>query len=167
VYCSLGNRHQNSSFFSFIHQRWVIYCQFLTQNHLSNSCFFFLFLFPFYWNKWFSHLFRFFFCDFVVLVRRYFVRHLCATLFVFLVSFRYLFGSDCQISFDPVQIKSMTLESSRLQIRRHEYSGDLNTVICVGFSTLSFYTINMDAVNLFTDSSFLLLANFHCINVLY
>jgi len=53
------------------------------------------FLFPFYWNKWFSHLFHF--------------SRLSATLFVFLCS---LFDSDCQISFDPVQIKSMTLESS-------------------------------------------------------
>jgi len=85
----------------------------------------------------------------------------------FLVSFRYLFDSDCQINFDQVHIKSMTLESSTLQIWRHGYSGDLNIVICIGFSTLSFYAINMDAVNLFTDSSFLFLVNFHCIDVLY
>ncbi|RHN59947.1 hypothetical protein MtrunA17_Chr4g0019721 [Medicago truncatula] len=101
------------------------------------------------------------------LVRRCFVRRRCATLFVFLVSFRYLLDSDCQISFDPVQIKSMTLESSTLQIRSHVYSRDLNIVICVGFSTLPFYAINMDAVSLFTDSSSLFLANFHCIDVLY
>jgi len=92
-------------------------------------------------------------CDFVV-------RRLCATLFVFLVSFGYLFDSDRQISFDSVQIKSMTLESSTLQIWRHGYSGDLNIVICVGFSTLSFYAINIDVVSLFTDSSFLFLAIF-------
>jgi len=30
--------------------------------------------------------------------------------------------------------------------------------ICVGFSTLTFYAINMDVVSLFTDSSFLFLA---------
>ena len=88
-----------------------------------------VFLFPFYWNKWFSHLFCFLICDFVVFVRRWFVRRLCATLFVFLVSIRYLIVSDCQISFDPVQIQSMTLASSTLQIRRHGYSGDLNIVI--------------------------------------
>ena len=100
-------------------------------------------------------------------MRLCFVRRLCATLFVILVSFRYLFDSNCQISFDPVHIKSMTLESSTLQIRRHEYSGDLIIVICVGFSILPFYAINMDVVCLFTHSSFLFLANFHCINVLY
>jgi len=35
------------------------------------------------------------------------------------------------------------------------------------FCTLLFYAINMDAVSLFTDSSFLFLANLHCIHVLY
>ncbi|AES81547.1 hypothetical protein MTR_7g093970 [Medicago truncatula] len=49
-------------------------------------------------------------------------RRLCATLFVFLVSFKYLIDSNCPISFDPVQIQSMTLTSSTLQIRRHGYS---------------------------------------------
>ncbi|RHN40755.1 hypothetical protein MtrunA17_Chr8g0358241 [Medicago truncatula] len=66
----------------------------------------------------------------------------------------------------------MTLTSSTLQIRRHEYSGDLNIVILVifvGIGTLPFYAINMDAVSLSTDSSFLFLANFdlYCIDVLY
>jgi len=78
----------------------------------------------FYLNKWFSHLFDFFFCDFVVLVQRCFVRRLCAALFVFPVLFSCLFGSGCQISFDQVQ--SMTLMSSTLQIRRLDYSKDLN-----------------------------------------
>jgi hypothetical protein len=87
-------------------------------------------------------------------VRRWFVPHLCATLFVFLVSLKYLIGSDCQISFDIVQIRSMTLESFTLQIQRHGYSGDLNIVICVGICTLSFYAIDMDVVSLFTDSPF-------------
>jgi len=50
---------------------------------------------------------------------------------------------------------------------RHGYSGDLNIVICVDFSTLPFYAINMDVVSLFTYSSFLFLVNFHCIDVLY
>jgi len=54
-----------------------------------------------------------------------------------------------------------------LQIWRYGYSRDLNIVICVGFSTLLFYAINMDAVSLFTDSSFLFLANFHCIDATY
>jgi len=100
-------------------------------------------------------------------VRLCFVRRLRVTLFVILVSFMYLFDSDCQINFDPVHIKSMTLESSTLQIGRHVHSGDLIIVICVGFSTLSFYVINTDVVSLFTDSSFLFLVNFHCIDVLY
>ncbi|AES61589.1 transmembrane protein, putative [Medicago truncatula] len=67
---------------------------------------------------------------------------------------RYLIGSDCQISFDPVQIQSMIVESSTLQIQRHGYSGDLKIVICVGICTLPFYAINMDVVSLFTYSSF-------------
>ncbi|AES75693.1 hypothetical protein MTR_6g055240 [Medicago truncatula] len=58
----------------------------------------------------------------------------------------YLIGSDCQISFDPVQIQSMTLASSTLQIRRHGYSGDLNIVICADICTLPFYAINMNVV---------------------
>ena len=100
-------------------------------------------------------------------MRCWFVRCLCATLFVFLVSLRYLIGSDCQISFDPVQIQSMTLASSTLQIRRHGFSGDLNIVIGVDICTLPFYAINMDVVSLFTDSSFLFLTNLHYIVVLY
>jgi len=57
-------------------------------------------------------------------------------------------------------------------MRRHEYSGDFNIVILVifvGIDTLPFYVINMDVVNLFTDSSFLFLANLnlYCIDVLY
>ena len=67
---------------------------------------------------------------------------------------------------------TMTLASSTLQIRRHEYFGDLNTVmlvIFVGIGTLPFYAINMDVVSLFTNSSFLFLANLnlYCIDVLY
>jgi len=49
-------------------------------------------------------------------VRRCVVRRICAALFVFLVLFRYLFDLDCQINLDPVQIQSMTLVSSTLQI---------------------------------------------------
>jgi len=42
-------------------------------------------------------------------------------------------------------------------------------VIFVGIGTLPFYAINMDVVSLFTDSSFLFLANLdlYCIDVLY
>ena len=66
---------------------------------------------------------------------------------------------------------TMTLASSTLQIRRHGYSGDMNIVILVifvGIGTLSFYVINMDAVSLYTDSSFLFLTNLdlYCIDVL-
>ena len=82
---------------------------------------------------------------------------------------RCLFNSGWKISFEQVQIRSMTLASSALQIRRHEYSEDLNIVIFVGIRTLSFYAINMDAVSLFTYSSFLFLANLdlYCMDVLY
>ncbi|AES87136.1 transmembrane protein, putative [Medicago truncatula] len=64
---------------------------------------------------------------------------------------------------------TMTLVSSTLQIWRHEYSGDINIVIFIGIGTLPFYAINMDVVSLFTDSSFLFLANLnlYCIDVLY
>jgi len=56
-----------------------------------------------------------------------------------------------------------------LQIRRHEYSGDMNIVIFVSIDTLPFYAINMDIVSLFTDSSFLFLANLnvYCIDIVY
>ncbi|AES58757.1 transmembrane protein, putative [Medicago truncatula] len=61
----------------------------------------------------------------------------------------------------------MTLTSSTLQTWRHGYSGDLNIVICVDICTLPLYAINMDVASLFTDSSFLFLANLHYIDVLY
>ncbi|AES88869.1 transmembrane protein, putative [Medicago truncatula] len=66
-----------------------------------------------------------------------------------------------------MQIQPMTLASSTLQIQRHDYSGDFNIVIFVGLCTLPFDAINIDVVSLFTDSSFLFLANLYCINVLY
>jgi len=45
----------------------------------------------------------------------------------------------------------------------------LNIVIFVGIGTLLFYAINMDAVSLFADSSFLFSANLdlYYIDVLY
>jgi len=93
---------------------------------------------------------------------------------VFLISrlTRCLFDSGWKISFEQVQIRSktMTLASSTLQIRRHEYSGDMNIVILVifvGIITLPFYAINMDVVTLFTDSSLLFLANLNLYCILY
>jgi len=67
---------------------------------------------------------------------------------------------------------TMTLVSSTLQIRRHEYFKDFNIVILVifvGINTLPFYAINMDDVSLFTNSFFLFLANLnlYCIDVLH
>ena len=114
-----------------------------------------------------SHRIRFFFRDFVVLMRRCFVCRLCTTLFVISLLIGCLFNSDCQISFDPVQIQPMTLTSSTLQIQKHDYSGDFNIVIFVGLCTLPFYAINMDVVSLFTYSSLLFLANLYCINAFY
>jgi len=57
--------------------------------------------------------------------------------------------------------------SPTLQIQRHEYSEDLNIVICVDFCTFRFYAIDMDVVSLYADSSFLFLENLHCIDALY
>jgi len=62
----------------------------------------------------------------------------------------------------------MTLASSTLQIRKHEYFGDLNIVMFVGIGTMPFYAINMDVVSLFTYSSFFLAnLNLYFIDVLY
>jgi len=102
------------------------------------------------------------------------ISRLCAVCFWFPILVRCFFDSGWKISFEQVQIWSMTmtLVSSTLQIRRHEYSGDINIVILVifvGIGTLPFYAINMDVVSLFTYSSFLFLANLdlYCIDVLY
>jgi len=104
----------------------------------------------------------------------FFIFRLCAVCFLFSVLVWCLFDSGWNVSFKQVQIRSMTitLASSTLQIQRHEYSRDFNIVILVIFvdiGTLTFYAINMDVVSLFTDSSFLFLANLnlHCIDVLY
>ena len=108
-------------------------------------------------------------CDvglFVVFVRRCFVRRLCAMLFVFLVSLRYLIGSDRhQLRSDADPINDFGV----IHVADPETccSRDLNIVICVDICTLPFYAINMDVVSLFTDSSFLFLANLHYIDVLY
>jgi len=67
----------------------------------------------------------FFLSWFRLLSATLFCSSFCGALFVFLVSFRYLFDSNCQINFDQVQIQSMTLVLSTLVIRKHGYSGDL------------------------------------------
>ena len=56
----------------------------------------------------------------------------------------------------------MTLTSSTLQIRMHDYLGHLN-IIFVGLYALLFYTIKMDVVSLFADLSFLFLVNLYYI----
>ena len=129
-------------------------------------------------NKWF-HIFYVFFRLFLRFRRLWttlfvLISRLCAMCFWFLVLVWCLFDSGWKTSFEQVQIRSMTmtLASSTLQIRRHEYSGDINIVILVifvGIDTFPFYAINMDVVSLFTDSSFLFLAilNLYCIDVLY
>jgi len=87
--------------------------------------------------------------------------------FCFPVLVRCLFDSGWKISFEQVQIRSMTFASSTLQIRI--YMGIMETLILVGIDTLSFYVINMDDVSLFVDSSFLFLSilDLYCIDVPY
>jgi len=71
---------------------------------------------------------------------------------------RFRLSDQLRYSADPINDFGVIT----LQIRRHGYSEDLIIVIlCVGICTLSCYVINMDVVNLFTDSSFLFLANLH------
>ena len=62
----------------------------------------------------------------------------------------------------------MTMASSTLQIRRHEYYGDLNIDIFVDIDTLSFYAITMYVVSLFKSPALLFLAtlNLYCIDPL-
>ena len=120
-------------------------------------------------NKWF-HIFSVFFRLFLWYRRLCttlfdLISRLCAVCFWFPVLVRCLFDPGWKISFEQLQIRSvtMTLASSTLQIQR-QYFGDLNIVmlvIFVGISTFPFYAINMDVVSLFTDSSFLFLANLY------
>jgi len=51
----------------------------------------------------------------------------------------------------------MILASSILHNQKHKYSKYLNIVIFVGTCILPFDVINMNIINLFTDSSFLFL----------
>jgi hypothetical protein len=64
----------------------------------------------------------------------------------------------------------MILESSTLQIRRHDYSRNLKFIISiVGFVIFvdiePFYAINSDAVSLFADSSFLVFSEFEYVTI--
>ena len=94
---------------------------------------------------------------------------ICIFFYWFFVFVWCLFDSGWNISFEQMHIQSMTLVSSTLQIRRHEYFKDFNIVIFKDIDTLSFYAINMDIVILFAKSPFLFLANLnlYCINILY
>ncbi|KAK2442487.1 hypothetical protein QL285_013679 [Trifolium repens] len=69
-----------------------------------------------------------------------------------------LFYSNCQIRFDQVQIQTMILALSTLQIWKHEYFRHYSFIIFVGI--LPLYVINLDAVSLFTDSSFTVFSDF-------
>jgi len=93
------------------------------------------------------------------------VRRLCAT-FVFLVSQvfdRFRLSDQLRSSADPINDFGII----HVADRKHGYFGYLNIVICVGICTLPFYAINMNVMSLFTDSSFLFLANLHYIDVFF
>jgi hypothetical protein len=67
-----------------------------------------------------------------------------------------------------MHIQSMTLESSMLQILKHEYSSYFTFVIFVDFVTfvggiLPLYTINVGAVNLFANSYFSIFTDFQIV----
>jgi hypothetical protein len=49
--------------------------------------------------------------------------------------------------------------ASTLQIRKHGHSGDFKFFILLVVGILPLYAINLDAVSLFADSSFMFLAN--------
>jgi len=55
-----------------------------------------------------------------------------------------MFVLDCQINFDPMQMKSMILVSLILQILIQGYFRHLNIDLFVGLCTLLFYAINMN-----------------------
>jgi hypothetical protein len=68
------------------------------------------------------------------------------------------FDSYWKIGSRQLQIQSM-IWTSTLQIRRHGYFGDFNFIILFVVGILPLYAINLDAVSLFADSSFMFLAN--------
>jgi len=55
-------------------------------------------------------------------------------------------------------IKFNTNSINDFKVRRHEYFRQLNIVIVVDICIFTFYAINLDVVNLLTNSSFSLLA---------
>jgi len=65
-----------------------------------------------------------------------------------------------------MQPQSMTL---MYVVNIPKYFGDLNIVIFVGICTEPFYDVNMDVVNLFTNSFFFVFCDIelYCIDVLY
>jgi len=103
------------------------------------------------------------FACFVLLVL---ISHLFVMCFWFYVLLRCLFDSGWKISFDQMQPQSMTL---MYVVNIPKYFGDLNIVIFVGICTEPFYDVNMDVVNLFTNSFFFVFCDIelYCIDVLY
>ena len=115
-------------------------------------------------NKWFPRIFNVFlyvffsfFSDFVVWLL------CCVVLFVVLygvVLILHLVAMFVclywKIGFSQSQIQSM-IWMSTLQIRKHVYFDDLNFIILF-VAILPLYAINLCAVNLFVDSSFMFLA---------
>ena len=82
----------------------------------------------------------------------------------FWVLLRCSFSSYWKIDISQLQIQSM-IWASTLQIRKHEYFGDLDFLILfVGIWSL--YAINSGIVSMFADSPFTFLAMFVC-DVLY
>jgi hypothetical protein len=118
-----------------------------------------IFFLVFYLNKLFSHrlsvLAIFLCCDFDVWVRCCVVRRLCTTLLIFRlvkVFLQFILKYYLQPIADSIMIWASTLQTRKLG-----HHGDFNLIILfVGI--LSLYSINLDAVNLFADSSLLFLA---------
>lgn len=68
---------------------------------------------------------------------------------IVLKRFLHIFNHNRKISFEQVQIQLIILALSTLQIRRNEFSEELNIVICVSIDSLAFYVFNMDDVRFF------------------
>ena len=97
------------------------------------------------------------------------ISHLCAVCFLFSVLMRCLFASGWKLwaSVDPINDNDFGVvnvaDPKTWVFRRHEYNRISH--IC----RHKYFVINMDAVSLFTNSSFLFLANLNLyyIDVLY
>jgi len=83
-------------------------------------------------------------CDFAILARPvcFDFPSLCIMFLSFGLS-AIFFDSGWKITFNQVHIQSMAFASSMLQILKHWYSWDLNTIILVGIYTMLFCAINM------------------------